>query len=755
MITRLLRILSLFIGFIFLICSQANAQTFNSNICGTEQQMEIMYKRDPKALLEREALRENVFQAQASPSSSRSYVIPVVVHVFGTEFNNGTTVTQAIVAEALQKTNEDFLGLTADYNTIDAPFDAIKQPLDITFKLAQLDPIGNPTTGVIFYDEASGMGNYDSPIVPRVAWDNYKYCNIYITRDLYDENYYTNSGVAWYPSTYMSNRNIARIVYNGSHLAGNTDENFRSVFTHEFGHYLDLPHTFDKRVCSDDPDEGDGVADTPSHKSSSGWTTCRVIHNCLGQEINNENFMDYTDCFKMFTQGQVARMKNALDNSPARNTLWTNANLQATGLSSQSQLVYVPDDKFEQKLIDLDFDAGALDDYVFTSNISTVTHLSLFNLGISDLTGIEKFTALTSLDCRNNQLTSLDVSANTTLTSLYCSSNQLTRLNVKNGNNINFGTGGFYAYGNPNLRCIQVDNAEWSTNNWTDIDGGATFSADCDSDNDGVFDDVDQCTTTPSGSIVDAIGCYAVKSSLNYCNTTVLENSEYISNISFAGVNHESVGFSADGYSNHTKLVAVVNAELSYGFSVTRSHEDANTQTEVWIDWNQDGDFGDANENVLSLQGVIRFGEINVPGSAHVSNGITRMRVRYGNSDEGLLQACGEDAFFGEVEDYSVLVAGGTDNVVLNINGVSPDAPSNVKFYPHPTVDLLHIAELESSDITVQVFSYNGQQVYNENHKSVNGIVQISMRGLSAGLYVVKVYGKQDGYNIRFKITKR
>ena len=228
---------------------QANAQTFQSNTCRSDKEMELMYKRDPKALLEREALRKNVFQVKAS-SSSRSYVVPVVVHVFGTEFNDSTTVTQAIVAEALQKTNEDFQGLATDYNTIDAPFDAIKQPLDITFKLAQLDPSGNPTTGVLFYDEASGMGNYASPIVPRVAWDNSKYCNIYITRDLYDDGIYTNSGVAWYPNTNMSNRNIARIVYNGSYLAGNTDENFRSVFTHEFGHYLDLPHTFDKEVCS-------------------------------------------------------------------------------------------------------------------------------------------------------------------------------------------------------------------------------------------------------------------------------------------------------------------------------------------------------------------------------------------------------------------------------------------------------------------------------------------------------------------------
>ena len=311
---------------------QANAQTFNANTCGTEKQMEIMYKHNADALLESNILRKKI--STLKKSKAEPYVIPVVFHVFGTEFNGDTTVTIDIVKDALRRTNEDFQGLNDDYTTIDAPFDAIKQPLDITFKLAQLDPNGNPTTGVLFYNEASGMGHYSSPMVPRVAWDNLKYCNIYITRDLYDDGTHNNSGVAWYPNTGMTNENIARIVYNGSYLASNTDENFRSVLTHEFGHYLDLPHTFDKSVCSDDPEEGDGVADTPSHKKNSSQTACAVIHNCLQQEINNENFMDYTDCYKMFTQGQVERMNNALQNSPARNTLWTNANIQATGLSS-------------------------------------------------------------------------------------------------------------------------------------------------------------------------------------------------------------------------------------------------------------------------------------------------------------------------------------------------------------------------------------------------------------------------------------
>jgi hypothetical protein len=53
-------------------------------------------------------------------------------------------------------------------------------------------------------------------------------------------------------------------------------------------------------------------------------------------------------------------------------------------------------------------------------------------MNISDLTGIEAFTALTELICWDNQLTSLDVSNNIYLTYLRCDANQLTSLDVSN-----------------------------------------------------------------------------------------------------------------------------------------------------------------------------------------------------------------------------------------------------------------------------------------------------------------------------------
>ena len=71
-----------------------------------------------------------------------------------------------------------------------------------------------------------------------------------------------------------------------------------------------------------------------------------------------------------------------------------------------AQNTYVPDDKFEQALIDLGYDT-TLDDSVLTANISGVTELDVSNKEISDLTGIEAFAALTQLECWNNQLTSL------------------------------------------------------------------------------------------------------------------------------------------------------------------------------------------------------------------------------------------------------------------------------------------------------------------------------------------------------------
>lgn len=87
-----------------------------------------------------------------------------------------------------------------------------------------------------------------------------------------------------------------------------------------------------------------------------------------------------------------------------------------------------PDEIFRQYVSD-SFDkdsSGSLS----SDEIEAVKKISADSQNISDITGIEYFTALTELDCYDNQLTELDVSKNTELTKLDCYGNQLTALDV-------------------------------------------------------------------------------------------------------------------------------------------------------------------------------------------------------------------------------------------------------------------------------------------------------------------------------------
>ncbi|REH56478.1 putative secreted protein (Por secretion system target) [Tenacibaculum gallaicum] len=264
--------------------------------------------------------------------AEETYTIPVVVHVYGS-VQHGQTVTYEKIEVALDKLNEDFNGLNDDFNTVDPIFSGRRGTLSIRFALAKIDPNGGSTNGVVFHPEKAGYGNgsgYDAQIAAD-AWDNYKYMNVYIMGDLYADGSATNSGVAWYPNTAMSDNNTARVVYNGRYIHGNTNKEFASVLTHEFGHWLNLIHTFEGG-CNDP--NGDYVDDTPKEDSNSGDDGCTVGASDCGNLINYENYMGYdaaAGCGKMFTQGQIDRMLTALQH-PARKPLWQPANLTSTGV---------------------------------------------------------------------------------------------------------------------------------------------------------------------------------------------------------------------------------------------------------------------------------------------------------------------------------------------------------------------------------------------------------------------------------------
>ena len=152
-------------------------------------------------------------------------------------------------------------------------------------------------------------------------------------------------------------------------------------------------------------------------------------NDTLGEWLIIGDTIKYTYTNNNIEYKQIFGVMDGYSNTEIKFVLTSNSN--STCVIHTFNCTYVPDDAFEQHLIDEGYD-NVLDDYVTTASIDTVTYLYISEKHIYDLTGIEDFTALTYLDCYSNQLTTLDLSNNPALDTLACTSNQLTTLDVSN-----------------------------------------------------------------------------------------------------------------------------------------------------------------------------------------------------------------------------------------------------------------------------------------------------------------------------------
>ena len=135
---------------------------------------------------------------------------------------------------------------------------------------------------------------------------------------------------------------------------------------------------------------------------------------------------------------------------------------------------------------------------------------------------------------------------------------------------------------------------------------------------------------------------------------------EYISNVLFGDIDNTSDCDGALAYADYTAMSTDIAQGETYPLQVTTANAYASDDYGVWIDWNQNGDFYDAGENVVcEIDNGLEFStwDITVPGDA--MEGETRMRIRlkYTGSDCG--DPCGA-ATWGEVEDYTVNVTVGS-----------------------------------------------------------------------------------------------
>ena len=199
--------------------------------------------------------------------------------------------------------------------------------------------------------------------------------------------------------------------------------------------------------------------------------------------------------------------------------------------------------------------------YLDLPNSSTLTFLDCFGNQLTSL-DVYQNTALGMMGCGANQLTSLNLSNNTYLSVLNCDNNLLECLNVKNGNNQYFIN--LYASGNPNLTCIEVDDVNYSTNNWTNIDPQTSFSTDC--NNNG-------CSCTPTSSTDTQSACDSY--------TWVDGNTYITSNNSATYTTSNSAGCDSTITLNLTISPTPDNSITQNGGSLTATQTGATYQ---WID---------------------------------------------------------------------------------------------------------------------------------------------------------------------------
>ena len=295
-------------------------------LCGSQLDFEEMKRTDPQRY-QRFVDYENLLQNQLLNSRtvpSGIITIPVVVHVV--YYNSTQNITDARINEQIQVLNEDFRRLNADRTNTPAAFSSVAADVQIEFKLAKIDPNGNPTTGITRTPTptngfSASTNNVKSSITGGInPWNTQKYLNIWVC------NLTSPSGIMGYSSSpvdFATYPNLDGVVihYNYFGKTGTSAPyNKGRTTTHEVGHWLDLRHIWaDNPSCSVD----DGVADTPVQ---SAYTTS-YHPNCpsfprydacttTSPGVMFMNFMDYTDdgCMNLFTNGQKTRMRALFDN---------------------------------------------------------------------------------------------------------------------------------------------------------------------------------------------------------------------------------------------------------------------------------------------------------------------------------------------------------------------------------------------------------------------------------------------------------
>lgn len=246
--------------------------------------------------------------------------IPVVIHIL---FNNSVqNISDEQVLSQIEVLNKDYRLLNADNVNTPAVFRSKAADARIMFCLAQVDPQGRPTTGILrryttlpYFKVADDMkfkskGGSD-------AWDSKNYLNIWVCSMMG-----RTMGYATPPGGDPSKDGVV-INYDvfGSKGRLRTDFDKGRTGTHEVAHWLGLKHIWGDEDCGNDD-----VGDTPTQLSYNfGCPSFPRRSYCSNGDSNGDMFMNFMDltndaCMNMFTQGQKNKMRGQFALGKSRNS---------------------------------------------------------------------------------------------------------------------------------------------------------------------------------------------------------------------------------------------------------------------------------------------------------------------------------------------------------------------------------------------------------------------------------------------------
>lgn len=253
----------------------------------------------------------------AQLSSKEIISIPILVHVvynnrdskcYKAGANEQQNLARELIVAEIEDLHNDFMLMNTDTMQVLQQYKPLIANAAINFYLDTTYNLNGADRGITRTYSAKRTKWYkDKPVI-----ENKKYLNIYIVNFTHS----FSNPEPWNDS--VSDALFLDYCWIGQHYR---------LLTHEAGHWLGLWHlwgtgsgTGDKNSCS----EGDDIGDTHPQKNAThgdcercpndGRPNPPVDQSCNTAASNYNNFMDYSGCRKMFTIGQVNKMRENLMN---------------------------------------------------------------------------------------------------------------------------------------------------------------------------------------------------------------------------------------------------------------------------------------------------------------------------------------------------------------------------------------------------------------------------------------------------------